>query len=86
VNWADRALGVHVPYALAFPLAAGIVGFFVLRKRAQPHLLGVALLVTYFFFFTLNKWTFANYYFSLLSLAALGAALAIHRAEPEVVV
>jgi hypothetical protein len=79
VNWAGKVLGVHIPYALAFPLAGSIVAFVVLRRRAQPHILGVALLITYFFFFTLNKWTFANYYFSLLGLAALGAALSIHR-------
>lgn len=80
VNWAWLALGVRVPYALAFPLAATMVGYVVLRRRAEPKVFGIALLVTYFVFFTLNKWTFANYYFSLLGLAALGAALALHGA------
>lgn len=82
VNWASIALGVRVPYAIAFPLAAAMVGYVVLRRRAQPHVFGVALLFTYFVFFTLNKWTFANYYFSLLGMAALGAAMALHRAPP----
>ena len=79
VNWAHLALGVHIPYAIAFPLAGSMVGYVVLRRRAQPHVFGVALLFTYFVFFTLNKWTFANYYFSLLGMAALGAAMALHR-------
>jgi hypothetical protein len=79
VNWASIAFGVHIPYAIAFPLAGSMVGYVVLRRRAQPHAFGVALLFTYFVFFTLNKWTFANYYFSLLGMAALGAAMALHR-------
>jgi hypothetical protein len=79
VNWAERALHVHVPYAIAFPLAGTMVGYVTLRRRAEPAIFGVALLFTYFVFFTLNKWTFANYYFSLLGMAALGAALSVHR-------
>ena len=79
VNWASRALHVHIPYAIAFPIAGTMVGYVVLRRRAQPEAFGVALLLTYFVFFTLNKWTFANYYFSLLGMAALGAAMALHR-------
>jgi hypothetical protein len=82
VNWAWLALGVRVPYAIAFPLAATMVGYVVLRRRAEPKVFGIALLVTYFVFFTLNKWTFANYYFSLLGLAALGAAMALHARAP----
>ena len=82
VNWAWLALGVRVPYAIAFPLAATMVGYVVLRRRAEPKVFGIALLVTYFVFFTLNKWTFANYYFSLLGLAALGAAMSLHVREP----
>ena len=78
VNWAWIALGVRVPYAIAFPIAATMVGYVVLRRRAEPSVFGIALLVTYFVFFTLNKWTFANYYFSLLGMAALGAALSLH--------
>ena len=84
VNWAWLALGVRVPYAIAFPIAATMVGYVVLRRRAEPKVFGIALLVTYFVFFTLNKWTFANYYFSLLGLAALGAAMSLHtRAAAE---
>jgi len=78
VNWAWLALGVRVPYGIAFPIAATMVGYVVLRRRAEPKVFGIALLVTYFVFFTLNKWTFANYYFSLLGLAALGAAMSLH--------
>jgi hypothetical protein len=78
VNWAWLALGVRVPYAIAFPIAAAMVGYVVLRRRAEPSVFGIALLVTYFVFFTFNKWTFANYYFSLLGMAALGAALSLH--------
>lgn len=81
VNWAWLALGVRVPYAIAFPLAAAMVGYVVLRRRAEPKVFGIALLVTYFVFFTLNKWTFANYYFSLLGLAALGAAMSLHERD-----
>ncbi len=80
VNWASLALHVHVPYAIAFPIAGAMVGYVLLRRRAQPEAFGVALLFTYFVFFTLNKWTFANYYFSLLGMAALGASMSLHRA------
>ena len=75
VNWASRAFGVRIPYAIAFPLAAAVVGWVMLRRRARPEVFGTALLITYFVFFTINKWTFANYYFSLLGFAALAAAL-----------
>jgi hypothetical protein len=80
VNWASIALGVHIPYAIAFPIAGTMVGYVMLRRRAEPQILGVALLFTYFVFFTFNKWTFANYYFSLLGMAALGAAMSLQRA------
>ena len=40
------------------------------------------IISTIIVFFTLNKWTFANYYFSLLGMGALGAAMALHRASP----
>jgi hypothetical protein len=82
VNWASIALGVHVPYAIAFPIAGTMVGYVMLRRRAEPPIVGVALFLTYFVFFTMNKWTFANYYFSLLGMAALGAAMALHRPPP----
>lgn len=78
VNWGVRALGVHIPYGIAFPLAGSVVGWVVLRRRASVQAFGVALLATYFVFFTLNKWTFANYYFSLGGMAALAAVLALY--------
>jgi len=38
-----------------------------------------ALVLTYFVFFFFNKWAFANYYFLLTGLAALGGGAALHR-------
>lgn len=75
VNWAKRVLGVAVPYGIAFPLAALVVALVFVRRRRAPEAFGFALLVTYFAFFLFNKWTFANYYFTLMGFAALGAAL-----------
>ncbi len=83
VNWAYQALGVRVPYAIAFPLAGGVVGYVLLRRRAELRAFGIALLLTYFAFFTLNKWTFANYYFSLVCMGALGAALSLYPTRPS---
>lgn len=38
-----------------------------------------ALVLTYFVFFYFNRWAFANYYFLLTGLAALGGGAALHR-------
>ncbi len=83
INWASRALGIHIPYVIAFPLAAALVAYIVLKRRAEIYVYGIGLFITYFIFFTLNKWTYANYYFSLAGLAALAGALALHHRSRE---
>lgn len=77
VNFARRALDVRIPPAVAFPFAGAVVAWVVARRRARADVFGTALLITYFFFFTFNKWAFANYYFTLVGFAALGAVLAL---------
>ena len=42
-----------------------------------------ALALTYFVFFFFNKWAFANYYFLLTWLAALGGGAALHRSPSK---
>ncbi|HVH45597.1 MAG TPA: hypothetical protein VM925_24755 [Labilithrix sp.] len=83
------------PHVVGFLLAAVLVavacgralaGRFrllaVLAPAASRPILdfALALALTYFVFFFFNRWAFANYYFLLTGLAALGAAAALHRA------
>ena len=77
VVWARRALGVSLPPALGFVLAFAVTAVACWRKRRTARY-GVALAITYFFFFAFNKWAFANYYFLIGSLSAMGAALWLH--------
>lgn len=80
-NFATRGLGVHgFPYFVAFPVGALLTAILCAHCRKKPHALGAALVVTYLPFYSLNKQMFANYYFTLAGMAAVGAALALHAA------
>ena len=101
-----KMTGVTLPASGAFLLSAGVVGLSCLRalaprfpilakltKENRPALdFSRALVLTYFVFFFFNRWAFANYYFLLTGLAALGGGAALHvapavqttaRPEPE---
>lgn len=76
IQWAHRVLDIDVPHRIAFVLAAIVVALVVWR-RGSPHRFGMALALTYFFFFAFNRWANANYYFFTGGAAALGAAAAL---------
>jgi hypothetical protein len=76
IQWSRRVLGVVLPHRIGFVLAfvAAAVPYV---RRGPIERFGVALLVTYFAFFTFNRWAFANYYFTIGGLAAMAAALSL---------
>lgn len=77
-NWSHRHFGYLIPGSAGFALAVVVLGLSKWRLAASPAGFGLALSLTYTLFFTFNRWAFANYYFTLASLAALAAALSFH--------
>jgi hypothetical protein len=77
-SWYLRQFGSELHKNWGFVLAALAAAFAMWRMRGSAARLGVAIATTYAFFFTFNKWAFANYYFLMSGLAALGAAAACH--------
>lgn len=77
-NWSHRHLGYLIPGSAGFVLAVIVLGLTKWRLAPTPANFGVALTLTYTLFFTFNRWCFANYFFTLASLAALAAALSFH--------
>lgn len=76
--WYLRFFGSEMSQAVGFALAALSAVYAMVRRRGSVARLGVAIATTYAFFFTFNKWAFANYYFLISSLTALAAATACH--------
>jgi hypothetical protein len=73
---------VAVTCLRALPPSFPLVRMFGRRQsnEARPALdFARALVLTYFVFFFFNRWAFANYYFLLTGLAALGGGAALHR-------
>jgi len=75
ITWLKRKTGVDFPPVLAFPAAIAVAGFAAWKMRQSIARLAMAAVATYTIFFVINKWAFANYYFTLLSLSALAAAV-----------
>lgn len=82
-NWAQRKFGEPLTGRAAFPMTAIVVALSSWRDRGAPQRFGVALAAAYTIFFIFNKWAFANYYYSLLGLSCLAAALAFHEPAAE---
>jgi hypothetical protein len=87
VTWAKKRLKLTIPPVTGFLGAAATLAWATWSawRRHRPALEQAALVavVTMTSFFVFNKWAFANYYFTLLSLAALAAAAALKpAAEP----
>lgn len=83
ITWVQRKFGVQIPYQLAFPASAIVLG---LAAWKGPRTLGritMAVLASMTVFFVINKWAFANYYFTLLGLSALAAAASFDRLEEK---
>lgn len=77
ITWVRRKFGVEIPYAIAFPGAFIVAAVAAWRCRQAPGALTMAAVASMTVFFVFNKWAFANYYFTLLSLAALAGATAL---------
>ncbi len=82
VVWAAQRLHLTIPPAIAFPSAALIIVAAGWRGRQPLQNATITVLTAMTLFFTFNKWAFANYYFTLLSLAALAAAAALRVTVP----
>lgn len=80
-NWFYQAFGVLVPGNIAFVLAAIIVTVSVWRMPKRITGLMVTLIATYMIFFTMNRWAFANYYFFIIGLSAITAAVSLRDYE-----
>jgi hypothetical protein len=78
INWAAYGFGVTIPPAIGFVLGAAAAVWGGIRARGLPAY-AACVCLTYALFFLFNKWAFANYYFSLASLAAVAAAATIAR-------
>ena len=74
VVWAQRRLHLPIPWAVGFGFAALVIGLAGVRGPQTISRAAITVLTAMTFFFVFNKWAFANYYFTLLSLAALAAA------------
>lgn len=77
VTWASRRLGLPIPWAVGFGSAAIVIALVGFRGRQRPDRAAITVLTAMTLFFAFNKWAFANYYFTLLSLAALAAAASL---------
>jgi len=75
---------VEIPTAVGFLSAAAVVALSLWRLPRGAGAFAFAVLATYFLFFVVNKWAFANYYFLLTGLSGLAAAASGHLAsQPE---
>ena len=77
-SWYLRTFGSEMSKSVGFGLAALSTLYAMVRRRGSAARLGLAIATTYAFFFTFNKWAFANYYFLIASLTALAAAASCH--------
>jgi len=77
-TWYLRKFGSEMSKTVGFGLAALTSVFAMWRMRGSVAKLGLAVATTYAFFFSFNKWAFANYYFLISSLSAAAAATACH--------
>ncbi len=83
ITWVRRKFGVEIPYVLAFPGAFAIVGLAAWKVRKSLGPLTMAGVAAMTVFFVINKWAFANYYFTLLGLSCIAAAAALGDTVPE---
>lgn len=77
VTWAQRRLHLHIPYVIGFIGAFGAIGLAAWRGKQPIGSAAITALTAMTLLFTFNKWAFANYYFTLLSLAAIAAAASL---------
>ncbi len=81
ITWVRRKFGVEIPYVLAFPVSATLIGLAAWKGPRTIGRITMAVVASVTSFFVINKWAFANYYFTLLGLSALAAAASLDRLE-----
>lgn len=77
ITWIRRKLKVEIPYVLAFPAAFAVASLAAWKGKRSLGAITMAAVATMTSFFVINKWAFANYYFTLLGLSALAAAASL---------
>lgn len=77
ITWVRRKFNIEIPYVLAFPGAFVVAGLAAWKGGKTLGRLAMATVASMTVFFVINKWAFANYYFTLLGLSALAAAAAL---------
>ena len=82
ITWVRRKFNVEIPYVLAFPGAFLVAGLAAWKGGKSLGRLTMAAVAAMTVFFVINKWAFANYYFTLLGLSALAAAAALGEPQP----
>jgi hypothetical protein len=75
LTWVKRKFGVQISPIFAFPAAFLITALAAWKMRRSEARLAMAAVAAFTVFFVINKWAFANYYFTLLGLSALAAAV-----------
>lgn len=83
ITWVRRKFGVEIPYVLAFPASAALIGLAAWKGPRTIGRLTMAVVASVTIFFVINKWAFANYYFTLLGLSALAAAASLDKLEAK---
>lgn len=83
ITWVRRKFGVEIPYVLAFPASAALIALAAWKGPKTIGRLTMCVVASVMVFFVINKWAFANYYFTLLGLSALAAAAALDRLEEK---
>lgn len=77
ITWVRRKFNVEIPYVLAFPGAFLVAGLAAWKSDKSLGRLAMAAVAAMTVFFVINKWAFANYYFTLLGLSAIAAAASL---------
>ena len=83
ITWVRHKFAVEIPYQLAFPGAFGLAGLAAWKGGKTLGRVTMAAVASMTLFFVINKWAFANYYFTLASLSALAAAASLSESGVE---
>jgi hypothetical protein len=77
ITWVKHKFDVDVPPIFAFPASFVLTGLAAWKMPGTRARVTIATVATVTVFFIINKWAFANYYFTLLGLSALAAAASL---------
>lgn len=83
ITWVRRKYAIEIPYAIAFPGAFLVAGLAAWKGRRTLGAIATAGVASTTILFVVNKWAFANYYFTLMALCAVAAAARLGDAAPD---